>query len=200
MAPPVKGAAATHAHTLTCRRSYRTLCRLPARKTRQPLWGGAKGTIQFSLFINFTLILGASKRRFVIKFGELPATHKSRRSQWKGQESASLTMSMMMIIIMNMIADAFTWGSVFLGSQTVAETERRLARNCCECVVWFFVLAAKDEVCRQQGKWKDGKREWVWGKVEVCWNKVESAIEAPSRKIQIILLRDSPQTHKSRTQ
>lgn len=74
----------THTHSRAAARN-RTPCRLPARKSRQPLRGGAKGTIQFSLFINFTLILGASKRRFVIKFGELPATHKSRRRQGRGE-------------------------------------------------------------------------------------------------------------------
>lgn len=34
-------------------------------------------TIQFSLFINFLPILGASKRRFVIKFRKPPVGHKS---------------------------------------------------------------------------------------------------------------------------
>jgi len=37
-------------------------------------------TIQFSLFINFLPILGASKRRFVIKFGKPPVGHKSEFS------------------------------------------------------------------------------------------------------------------------
>lgn len=85
-----KGAATAHAHS-------HALTHVPTNPLQvalvpcNPRRGGAKGTIQFSLFINFPLILGASKRRFVIKFGELPARHKSRRSP------TSLTMSMMRI-------------------------------------------------------------------------------------------------------
>lgn len=94
---------------------------------------------------------------------------------------------MMMIIIMNMIADAFTWGSVFLGRQTVAETERRLARNCCECVVWFFVLAAEDKVCRQQGKLKDGKKQSVWEEEGTKW-KVQSKRQAEKSKSKMFIL------------
>lgn len=43
-------------------------------------------TIQFSLFINFLPILGASKRRFVIKFGKPPVEHKS---ELNNEEEAS---------------------------------------------------------------------------------------------------------------
>lgn len=78
----------------------------------QPTPVCVRRTIQFSLFINFPLILGASKRRFVIKFGKLPATHKSGHNHDYGCEYGNeyeyeyeyeYELTMIMIIIMMIV-------------------------------------------------------------------------------------------------
>jgi len=53
-------------------------------------------TIQFSLFINFLPILGASKRRFVIKFGKPPVGHKSEFNNEKEASWLWLHVNVMM--------------------------------------------------------------------------------------------------------
>lgn len=101
----------------------------------------------------------------------------------------------MMIIIMNMIADAFTWGSVFLGRQTDSGRDRAPSGSKLLRVRGLVLcLGRQRQSLPATGKerQKDGKRQSIWqeggrGEDGTKW-KVQSKRQAEKSKSKMFIL------------